>query len=67
MVSLVEARKRRNAAKKMISDGIDPSQKKKEDKIEQSGALTFETIVRDWHVTCSKKWSDFHSERVLKA
>ncbi|ELY9431313.1 integrase arm-type DNA-binding domain-containing protein [Salmonella enterica] len=67
MVSLAEARKRRDAAKKLVSDGIDPSQKKKEDKIEESGALTFEAVARDWHVSCSKKWSESHSERVLKS
>lgn len=67
MVSLAEARKRRDAAKKLVSDGIDPSQKKKEDKIEESGALTFEAVARDWHASCSKKWSESHSERVLKS
>lgn len=51
----------------MVSDGIDPSQKKKEDKIEESGALTFEAVARDWHASCSKKWSESHSERVLKS
>ncbi|EAP0313187.1 integrase [Salmonella enterica] len=67
MVSLAEARKRRDAAKKLVSDGIDPSQKKKEDKIEESGSLTFEAVARDWHASCSKKWSESHSERVLKS
>ncbi|CCI74893.1 unnamed protein product [Klebsiella pneumoniae subsp. rhinoscleromatis SB3432] len=67
MVSLAEARKKRDAAKKLVSDGIDPSQKKKEDKIEESGALTFEAVARDWHASCSKKWSESHSERVLKS
>ncbi|WP_368899353.1 tyrosine-type recombinase/integrase [Morganella morganii] len=66
MVSLAEARKRRDSAKKLVSDGVDPSQKKKEDKIEESGALTFEAVARDWHASCSKKWSVSHSERVLK-
>ncbi|EPX1410036.1 integrase arm-type DNA-binding domain-containing protein [Enterobacter hormaechei] len=67
MVSLAEARKRRDAAKKLVSDGIDPSQKKKEDKIEESGALTFEAVARDWHASFSRKWSKSHSERVLKS
>ena len=67
MVSLAEARKRRDAAKKLVSDGIDPSQKKKEDKIEESGALTFEAVARDWQASCSKKCSESHCERVLKS
>ncbi|EOF5050093.1 tyrosine-type recombinase/integrase, partial [Salmonella enterica] len=67
MVSLAEARKRRDAAKKLVSDGIDPSQKKKDDKIQESGSLTFEAVARDWHASCSKKWSVSHSERVFKS
>lgn len=67
MVSLGEARRKRDEAKKLVSDGIDPSEKKKADKIEQSEALTFEAVARDWHIACKRKWSDSHSERVLKS
>lgn len=66
-VTLADARKRREIAKKLISDGIDPAEKKKEDKIEQNGSTTFESVARDWHASCSKKWSSSHSERVLKS
>ncbi|EEO4791467.1 tyrosine-type recombinase/integrase [Salmonella enterica] len=67
MVSLGEARRKRDEAKKLVSDGIDPSEKKKADKIEQSEALTFEAVARDWHTACKRKWSASHSERVLKS
>ncbi|WP_234246025.1 tyrosine-type recombinase/integrase [Klebsiella pneumoniae] len=67
MVSLGEARRKRDEAKKLVSDGIDPSEKKKADKVEQSEALTFEAVARDWHTACKRKWSDSHSERVLKS
>lgn len=67
MVSLGEARRKRDEAKKLVSDGIDPSEKKKADKTEQSEALTFEAVARDWHTACKRKWSDSHSERVLKS
>lgn len=67
MVSLSEARKKRDEAKKLVSIGLDPSEKKKADKIEQSEALTFEAVARDWHTACKRKWSDSHSERVLKS
>ncbi|MHB0369219.1 tyrosine-type recombinase/integrase [Klebsiella pneumoniae] len=67
MVSLGEARRKRDEAKKLVSDGIGPSEKKKADKIEQSEALTFEAVARDWHTACKRKWSDSHSERVLKS
>jgi hypothetical protein len=42
-------------------------QRRKADKIEQSEALTFEAVGRDWHTACKRKWSDSHSERVLKS
>lgn len=67
IVTLADARKRREMAKKLISDGIDPAEKKKEDKIEQGGSTTFEAVARDWHASCSKKWSSSHSERVFKS
>lgn len=67
MVSLGEARRKRDEAKKLVFDGIDPSEKKKADKIEHSEALTFEAVARDWHTACKRKWSDSHSERVLKS
>lgn len=66
-VTLGEARRKRDEAKKLVSVGIDPSEKKKTDKIEQSEALTFEAVARDWHTACKRKWSDSHSERVLKS
>lgn len=66
MVSLGEARRKRDEAKKLVSDGIDPSEKKKEARIEQSGAFTFEAVARSWHAT-NRKWSEDHSRRVLKS
>ncbi|OQR43402.1 integrase [Klebsiella aerogenes] len=65
-ISLGDARRKRDEARKLISNGIDPSEKKKEDKIEQSGALTFEAVARNWHAN-NKKWSENHSKRVLKS
>ena len=53
MVSLAEARKKCDVAKKLVYDGIESSQKKKEENIEESGALTFEAVARDWHASCS--------------
>ena len=65
-ISLADARRKRDEARKLISNGIDPSEKRKEDKIEQSGALTFEAVARNWHAN-NKKWSEDHSKRVLKS
>jgi hypothetical protein len=67
MVSLAEARKRRDTAKKLVSDGYRSLSKEKRGQIKESGSLTFEAVARDWHASCRKKWSVSHSERVLKS
>ena len=66
-ISLAEAREKRDAASKLIANGFDPSEKRKEVKEEQQKEFnTFEKVARDWHAT-NKKWSEGHSHRVLKS
>ncbi|WP_297926721.1 integrase arm-type DNA-binding domain-containing protein [Metallibacterium sp.] len=45
-VSLLLARERREAARKLIAEGIDPSAERKATK--QANALTFEAVAREW-------------------
>jgi integrase len=51
-VTLAEARDRRKAARKLLAQGIDPGQEKKERQREQceANANTFEKLARDWLV-----------------
>jgi len=65
-VSLADARARRDEARKLLANGIDPGDKKKSDKVEQEDARTFEQLAVEWHAT-NKKWSEEHSRRVLKS
>ena len=64
-VTLADARARRDEARKQLANGIDPSDKKKTDKIEQVETRTFKEVAIEWHAT-NKKWSKDHSNRVLK-
>ena len=64
-VKLVEARAKRDEAKKLLGQGIDPKAEQKEALAETSGAYTFETIAREWH-SSNKRWSDDHRSRVLR-
>ena len=64
-VSLADVRARRDDARKLLANGIDPGDKKKIDKVEQSKARTFKEIAIEWHGT-NKKWSEDHARRVLK-
>lgn len=66
-VSLADARGRRDEARKLIANGVDPSENKKAVKVEQEQeAITFEVVARDWHAS-NQKWSASHSARVLKS
>ena len=64
-ISLSEARQKRDEAKKLIANGIDPNEQKKAVKIEQSNAHTFAEIARAWH-SSNKKWSPAHGARILR-
>ena len=65
-VSLADARTRRDDARNLLANNIDPGDKKKSDKIEQEEARTFEQLAVEWYAT-NKKWSEEHSRRVLKS
>ncbi|WP_409032391.1 tyrosine-type recombinase/integrase [Janthinobacterium sp. CG_23.3] len=49
-VSLAQARKRRDDARKLLADGIDPGQAKRDDKQTKAiaSAHTFESVARQW-------------------
>ncbi|QIE98386.1 integrase arm-type DNA-binding domain-containing protein [Pantoea stewartii] len=66
-VSLADARARRDEARKLLANSVDPSENKKAVKVEQEQeAITFEVVARDWHAS-NQKWSASHSARVLKS
>lgn len=46
-VTLSEARRRRDEARQLVANGVDPSEKRKADKVEIKGLLTFEKVARD--------------------
>ncbi|MEQ9996799.1 tyrosine-type recombinase/integrase [Pectobacterium versatile] len=65
-VSLSDARQKRDEARKLVAADIDPSEHKKTVQAEQQDeSRTFEAIARAWHAD-NKKWSELHSERILK-
>lgn len=65
-VSLADARQRRDDARKLVAAGVDPSEHKKTVRTEQlDEEKTFEAVARAWHAE-NNKWSELHSERILK-
>ncbi|ALL39833.1 tyrosine-type recombinase/integrase [Serratia marcescens] len=65
-VSLSEAREKRDEARKLVSQGVDPCEQKRIQKAIPSTEQTFEAIARQWH-SSNKKWSESHSEKTLKS
>jgi len=67
-VKLAEAREKRNDARKMIANGIDPGQARKVQKsiqIEQT-ENSFEAIAREWHGKYSSNWADSHAKKIIR-
>ena len=64
-VTLAEARGKRDEAKRLLVQGVDPKAEQKEALAETAGAYTFETIAREWHIS-NKRWSEDHRSRVLR-
>lgn len=67
-VSLAEARKRRDQARQLIANGVDPGDMKKQLKAEneEAAASTFERLAREWHKRQSDRLADRTQEVILK-
>lgn len=65
-VSLLDARRARDAAKEMLKSGRDPSLQKKLDKLvgKREAAETFEAIAREWHALQKPRWTRQHAWEV---
>ncbi|MDW7774375.1 MAG: tyrosine-type recombinase/integrase [Desulfobulbaceae bacterium] len=59
-VSLALARERRDAARKQVATGIDPSVYRREEKEQWSGSGSFEEVAREWIELKSPGWSPSH-------
>lgn len=66
-ITLADARERREDARKLLANGVDPGQVKKEQK--QTGKSlrenTFEVVAREWHKKFSGQWSPGHAETTM--
>jgi len=67
-VSLSGARKRRDDAKALLANGVDPSEDRKQQ--EQAKALaalnTFEAVTRKWFEDHKANWSENHAIRLMR-
>lgn len=67
-VSLKQARDRKFEGRKLVADGIDPSEMKKAKKREKQESATnsFEHIAREWLLKFSSNWTLGHKERLTQ-
>ena len=65
--SLADAREKRDAARKLLAAGVDPSEQRKAVKAagEERAANSFEVIAREWHAKQSATWVDMHASRIM--
>lgn len=66
-VTLAHARKKRDEARALLADGIDPSQAKKEKKrlARLNAANTFKVVAQEWFERQTPVWTSSHSEKII--
>lgn len=67
-VSLAQARLLRDDARRLLSEGVDPAQHRKDQKLAVRIKLgtTFESVARSWHANWSKARSPRHADYVIR-
>ncbi len=66
-VALVEARQRREEARILLANGVDPSDTKKAQKTAGTQETdTFETIAREWHGKFAPTWASSHGDKIIR-
>lgn len=66
-ISLADARERRNEARKLLANNVDPSESKVSERKEaiRNASITFEVVAREWHQKNTVKWSAKNTVRTL--
>ncbi|WP_247869886.1 Arm DNA-binding domain-containing protein [Methylophaga sp. SB9B] len=59
-VGLKQAREQRDELRKLIANGVDPSNIRKAEKLYNAGQLSFEFVAREWHQKFRHRWSKTH-------
>jgi integrase len=66
-VTLKEARERRDAARKLLANGVDPGIERK---VQRAGAVeraanSFESVAREWFAKYSPGWAKTHADKIM--
>ncbi len=66
-VSLKDARERRDAARKLLANDIDPSENRKAQKAARADRAgnSFEVVAREWYAKHKPNWAASHAEKII--
>lgn len=67
-VPLIRAREKRDEARRLLADGVDPSENRKTQKAAKVAlsANSFELIGREWFAKMKPEWSDSHADKIIE-
>ena len=67
-ISLKDARERRDAARKLLANDVDPSEHRKAVKSAKAKLAgdSFEVIAREWYTKYSPNWATSHSDKIIR-
>ncbi|MDE9494801.1 tyrosine-type recombinase/integrase [Xenorhabdus bovienii] len=68
VVTLTEARTKRDEARKLVANGINPSEARKAEKISTANLIenTFENIANEWYEKRTDRWSASYAEEMME-
>lgn len=67
-VGLKLARERRDDARRLLADGVDPGENRKASKAakQERAANSFEVVAREWFAGRAPQWAKGHSDKIIK-
>lgn len=65
---LKDARIRRDEARKLLADGVDPGENRKAVKAarQERAANSFEVVAREWYAKQAPNWAEHHGDRIIR-
>lgn len=66
-ISLKVARERRDEARALLAQGVDPGENRKAQKATRTGQVenSFEVVAREWFAKMSPRWASSHAEKIM--
>lgn len=66
-VPLIRAREKRDEARRLLADGVDPGENQKVQKAAKIAlaANSFEVVAREWFAKMKPEWVDSHSDKIM--